>query len=94
MKARGRFFSSIVIMGIYNYIKGIGSVLDLGATVEKTSVRKYRIHKVLKMSDSQAIGEDWAALGKDMRSAINSVGSKIQGSDHHVREKPQEEVRQ
>ena len=48
---------------IQSFLKGIGSVLDLGGTM-------FPRREFMKKSDEEALREDWEAVGSDIRKAI------------------------
>lgn len=54
-----------------SFMQGVASVIDMGGTL-----LMYNESKNIQEADTRAIGNDWAMVGKDIRSAAESLAKK------------------
>jgi hypothetical protein len=54
-----------------NFMSGVSSVMDLGGTLVM-----YNESKTIQEADIKAIANDWAMVGKDIRTAAENIGKK------------------
>ena len=62
-------------MKVQNFIIGIGSILESASSFFDFGVNK---NTAFISSDYEAIKNDWEQVGKDLKGAIDSYGSKVQ----------------
>ena len=56
-----------------SFIRGAGSVLDIGGTLSE-------LPEFLEVSDAEAIAGDWAVIGMDIQTAIDTVSGSREGT--------------